>query len=140
MLYRLSAGIGPGAGRRDRGFYLISDDNLLVLNTDGVSEYMLLYRDLCGVEVKEAAMVLNADTTEEARNAVVRELVSRESPLGIYPVTMTGYAGHSLRASSSAAARGWIPAGCRRDDDRTRPPQAGNALFVPVLRCLRRSR
>lgn len=75
-------------------FYLISDDNMLYLNTDGVSEYMLPYKDLCGVEVEEAAMVLNADTTEEARNEVVRELISRESPLGIYQVTMTGNVGH----------------------------------------------
>ena len=39
-------------------------------------------------------MILDEDSTTEARNALVNELLGRESALGIYQVTMTGNVGH----------------------------------------------
>ncbi|MBR0283180.1 MAG: hypothetical protein IJQ81_16580 [Oscillibacter sp.] len=76
-------------------FYLISDDNILFLNTARENvEYAFLYHDLAGADVEEVGMVLGEDSTTEARNALVNELVSRDSALGIYQVTMTGNVGH----------------------------------------------
>lgn len=75
-------------------YYMISDDNILYLNTSANPEYTILYQDLCGVEVETTEMVLDADTNAESRNALVNELVSRESELGIYYVALSGKVGH----------------------------------------------
>ncbi|WP_094607019.1 hypothetical protein SPSIL_048760 [Sporomusa silvacetica DSM 10669] len=75
-------------------FYMCSDDNILYLNTDSSPEYMMLFKDLCGVDVENADMVLTTDTTVAKRNALVKELVSRKSALGIYQVTLSGNVSH----------------------------------------------
>ena len=76
-------------------FYLVSDDNILFLNTAKENvEYSFLYHDLAGVDVEESGMILDQDSDAETRNELVSELVSRESDLGIYQVTMTGNVGH----------------------------------------------
>lgn len=75
-------------------FYLISDDNMLYMNTVTAPEYQILYEDLVGVKAESAILELGPDTTAEARNVVVRELVSRESELGMYFVSLTGNVGH----------------------------------------------
>ena len=76
-------------------FYLVSDDNILFLNTEKENvEYSFLYHDLAGADVEEVGMVLDEDSTAEVRNELVNELVNRDSGLGIRQVTMTGNVGH----------------------------------------------
>ncbi|MBQ9347004.1 MAG: hypothetical protein IJT94_06635, partial [Oscillibacter sp.] len=76
-------------------FYLVSDDNILFLNTAKENvEYSFLYHDLAGVDVEEAGMVLDESSTTESRNEIIRELTGRDSALGIYQATMTGNVGH----------------------------------------------
>ena len=76
-------------------FYLISDDNILYYSTAGENdEYRILFKDLCGVDVETADMYLDEKTTVENRNVIVRELTSRQSPLGIYQVNLSGNVGH----------------------------------------------
>lgn len=77
-------------------YYLCSDDNILFLWTEEVPEFMLLYSDLCGVEVESANMYLDTETnmTDEERSALISELVNRESDLGMYYVYLSGTVGH----------------------------------------------
>ena len=77
-------------------YYVCSDDNILFLWTEEYPEYRLLYHDLCGVEVESTTMLLDSEhnTTDAERSALIKELVSRESDLGLRHVYLTGTVGH----------------------------------------------
>ena len=98
-------------------FYLISDDNILYYSTAGENEeYQLLFRDLCGAEVETADMYLDDKTTVDSRNAIVRELTSRKSDLGIYQVNLSGNVGHMsawFYGHSTTATLEWLSAQTR---------------------------
>lgn len=75
-------------------YYMISDDNILFINTDGeYNEINVLYSDLAGIE-------LPADTIDpktlplEDQNEAVKELTSRDNETGIYKLSLGGGVGH----------------------------------------------
>lgn len=78
-------------------YYMISDDNILFYNTETENtELLVLYRDLCGAEIPTAEMNLTqtTNTTDAERSAIVNKLVSSDSELGLYRITLTGTVGH----------------------------------------------
>lgn len=77
-------------------YYVCSDDNILFIWTEETPEFMLLYRDLLGVEVESTTMLLSDDTnmTNEERSALINELANRDSDLGLRYVYLTGSVGH----------------------------------------------
>ena len=101
-------------------FYLISDDNILYYSTAGENdEYRVLFKDLCGAEVQTADMYLDETTTVEKRNAIVRELTSRESPLGIRQINLSGNVGHMsawFYGHSTTATLDWLAAQTRESE------------------------
>lgn len=75
-------------------YYMISDDNILFINTDGeYNEINFLYSDLAGVELP-TAMIDPKSLPIEEQNAAVNELVAQENDLGIYKLTLGGGVGH----------------------------------------------
>ena len=101
-------------------FYLISDDNILYYSTAGENtEYSVLFHDLCGVNVESAEMYLDENTNVEKRNQIVRELVKRENPLGIYQVNLSGNVGHMsawFYGHSTTATLEWLATQTRESE------------------------
>lgn len=76
-------------------FYMISDDNILFLNTKGENaEYRILYHDLAGVDIPSADLLLDSTTTAEKRSAAIRSLTAQKNSTGIYQATLTGNVSH----------------------------------------------
>ena len=76
-------------------FYMISDDNILYLNTANENiEYRLLYNDLQGVTIPTAELVLDENTTPEKRNKVISELTRMPNKTGIYEAVLSGNVSH----------------------------------------------
>lgn len=76
-------------------FYLVSDDNILYLNTaQENTEYRLLYEDLAGVKVPKRELVLDDRTTAVKRSAAIRRLVAEPNETGTYQAVLTGNVGH----------------------------------------------
>lgn len=76
-------------------FYMISDDNILFINTKGENaEYRILYHDLAGVDIPSADLLLDSTTTAEKRSAAIRSLTAQKNSTGIYQATLTGNVSH----------------------------------------------
>lgn len=76
-------------------FYMISDDNILFLNTKGENaEYRILYHDLAGVDIPSTDLLLDSTTTAEKRSAAIRSLTAQKNSTGIYQATLTGNVSH----------------------------------------------
>lgn len=76
-------------------FYLVSDDNILYLNTEQENtEYRVLYQDLAGTAVPQQKLVLDDKTTAGKRDAVIRRLVAEPNTTGIYQAVLTGNVSH----------------------------------------------
>lgn len=76
-------------------FYMISDDNILFLNTKGENaEYRILYHDLAGVNIPSADLLLDSTTTAEKRSDAIRSLTAQKNSTGIYQATLTGNVSH----------------------------------------------
>lgn len=76
-------------------FYMISDDNILFLNTKGENaEYRILYHDLAGVDIPSADLLLDSTTTAEKRSDAIRSLTAQKNSTGIYQATLTGNVSH----------------------------------------------
>lgn len=76
-------------------FYMISDDNILFLNTQGENaEYRILYHDLAGVNIPSADLLLDSTTTAEKRSDAIRSLTAQKNSTGIYQATLTGNVSH----------------------------------------------
>lgn len=75
-------------------YYLISDDNILFINTDGeYNEINVLYSDLAGVELPTDTMDPKTMPLEE-QDQLVEDLTSRENTTGIYKLSLGGGVGH----------------------------------------------
>jgi len=107
-------------------FYLISDDNILYFSTAGENnEYQVMFKDLCGVDVKNAEMVLDETSVSEEgiqkRNDLVKELTAEDPAygLGIYQVNLSGNVGHMsawFYGHSTFAAYEWLAAQSRESE------------------------
>lgn len=76
-------------------FYMVSDDNILYLNTEQENtEYRVLYDDLAGAQVPRRDLVLDDKTTASKRDASIRRLVSEPNETGIYQAVLTGNVSH----------------------------------------------
>lgn len=76
-------------------FYMISDDNILYLNTANENiEYRLLYNELQGVTIPTAELVLDENTTPEKRNKVISELTRMPNKARIYEAVLSGNVSH----------------------------------------------
>lgn len=76
-------------------FYMVSDDNILYLNTaQENTEYRVLYDDLAGAQVPRRDLVLDDKTTASKRDASIRRLVSEPNETGIYQAVLTGNVSH----------------------------------------------
>ena len=76
-------------------FYLVSDDNILYLNTaQENTEYRVLYEDLAGVKVPRRSLVLDDKTTAAKRSDAIRRLVAEPNETGIYQAVLTGNVSH----------------------------------------------
>lgn len=75
-------------------YYMISDDNILFINTDGeYNELNVLYSDLAGVDIP-SVMIDPKSLPIEEQNTVVRDLVAQDNELGIYKLALGGGVGH----------------------------------------------
>lgn len=75
-------------------YYMISDDNILFINTDGeYNELNVLYSDLAGVEIP-AVMIDPKTLPLEEQNETVKELTAQEYELGLYKLSLGGGVGH----------------------------------------------
>ena len=105
-------------------FYLISDDNMLFYSTAGENnEYQVMYKDLCGQEVKQIDMILDENSVSEegkaARNQMIKDLTSQEYELGIYQVNLGGNVGHMsawFYGHSTFASYEWLAAQTRETE------------------------
>lgn len=76
-------------------FYMVSDDNILYLNTPNENiEYRLLYQDLQNITIPTAKLVLDKNTTAKKRNKVIQKLTKMPNKTGIYQAILTGNVGH----------------------------------------------
>lgn len=84
------------AAQRDNNWlYMVSDDNILYLNTaQENTEYRVLYQDLAGLTIPREELLLDSTTTARKRNASIRRLTARPNETGIYQAVLTGSVSH----------------------------------------------
>ncbi|MGN0954011.1 alpha/beta hydrolase-fold protein [Dialister sp.] len=116
-------------------FYMISDDNILYLNTKGENvEYRILYHDLAGVDIPSEDLVLDSSTTPEKRSSTIRSLVSRKNKTGIYQAVLTGNVSHMsawFYGHGTPACYDWLLSQTRKTE-MARKKLPLNRPFVPA--------